>query len=367
MKLIFTLLLLTNYAVAATIDWDIEFKPSYIISDRELNSHYFNNSTAPTGASRNGSDIDEDLRSSFQMMQSNFGVRVTNNKIKIVSRFDFVDFEKASPTFQLSPRLIELYAEYENLKVGLQYDLFSPLRPKTFNTVGGNFYAGDLGYYRNQVVYSRGRSSYSIGQQKPNIEASEDTDGEVETNFLLQYQYDIDNEGRRYGLSLSYIYFEQYSDADKVSDSKGISVYYKTTSGSNHLLKTELYVGSNLANAGYFALSDPSTNKDLNEIGGFVEYEYIASEKNSFVFGYSKAEVDRRRIQRVHIEVINEVISKGIVSNEKTYISNWHKINKDFLLVSEFTYYNTHINYADFDVDVQPAIVFQIGAIFKIE
>lgn len=367
MKLLFLIIIniLSNLSYSSTINWGVEFKPSYIFSDRELSSFSYNNSTAPTGASKFGSELDEDMRSSFQLMQSNFNISITQNDLILNTKFDFVDFKKASPSFQLSPRMIELYVSYINLKVGLQKDLFSPLSPKTYNSVGENFYSGDLGYYRNQLVYAKNTHSFSIGQQAPNIEISEDFEKEIETNFLLQYLYDKSNEDFRYGFSLSYIYFEQFSNSNKVNDSKGINIFYQSSPTSNHLFKSELYWGTNLTYAGYFALSEPSTKNDLNEWGGYLEYEYVASSTNSFILGYSRAEVGNTEHQIEHVEVLDEVISKGIASNEKVYISNWHNYAKNFKIISEFSFYQTKFNEGNSKLDHQSAIVLQLGALIN--
>lgn len=365
MKKILLVLLCLNSAYATQVDWDVVFKPSYIVSSRELSSFFYNNSTAPTNASRNSSSSDTDMRSSFQFMQSNFGVKLTDDKIKLTSRFDFVDFEKASPSFQLNPRAIELFLEYEHIRAGLQKDLFSPLSPKTFNLVAGNFFAGDVGYFRNQAIINFKNQAVSIGQIKPNVSAVENYYSEIKTGLLFQYLYQVSKDSRKYGVSLSYANFHHYGEADVVDDSSGINLFYEGGIYKSHFLKTEVYYGYNLQNAGYFALSDPSTERDLYEVGGYVEYEYLSRGNDSLVIGYSKAEVDKKVNQRIYIERFDEIQSKGLISNEKVYTSYWKEIEKDFFLVSELSHFNTMITYADYDVDTQKAVVFEFGAALK--
>jgi hypothetical protein len=342
--IIVTSLFLTQNLFAETIkgfDTDVYgwIRASAIYSSGGVASFSNTNAVAPTHAAARTSVLDDTSRLSFQLQQSRIGTTLKKKDILARFEFDFVDFNKATPTTQMVPRVRIASVTYgwDNQKViiGQDWDLFSPTSPFTYNYVGNYYLAGNSGFMRQQLQYLRTEGDYelggAIGLANSNPAANEsDTELSRSPSYAARINKKLENG--KIGLSGIYAHLSYKTTNLASRDAYGLNAFYEKTFGLLGL-RSEVYYGQNLANLGSLTLGKGTGEVDVKEYGGFASARYKISEKN-FVFGGAGiAMVDNRS----EIPTVSAAIRKNFLTR-----FGWeYLIQEDFSWITEVSRYDT--------------------------
>ena len=288
---IYILLSLTLYSVCLSdVHADIygRFKTNWMQANEALNSFNNPNMSAPTSAvNLKQYSETKGIRSTFQVVQSRIGLKFNPHKnVDGVIEFDFVDFSQSSPTTTSHPRLRRAFIGHHitgnfYLQLGQDWDLFSNLNPKTFNYIGNYFYAGNLGFMRQQFMlkYQKNNTEFAIAIGQAG-KSSYAIDTELETK-------------ERTSISVSYVKSLSYLKLafSTISAKRDFSNDEKDTWGANlgitsqssfTSLSSEFYTGEGLSKLGLLSL--PSTNFG-HEYGGYVNLDFKINDQISFLLG----------------------------------------------------------------------------------
>lgn len=340
-------------AQGAALD-GMEFRPygfiklSTLVSSSGVGSSNAFNQAASTQASPHLKNIDDDSRLTFQAQQSRIGFLISRSKeIQGKFEFDFVDSAKASPTVQMNPRVrvaaITINQDDYKIIIGQDWDLFSPMSPYSFNSVGNYFMNGNIGFFRQQIQYlsTKGKIDYgmALGLAGPNASA-QDTDLEISKSpsYTGRIAYLLENG--KIGISGLYTNYKYETVQGPRRDSFGISPYFEKKWGTFEL-RSEVYYGQNLANTGANALGRGTNDTNAKELGGFVSF-YKALEQFDLFGGAGIARITNpQEIKELQLNANNTVTNPGALSNSSIRIGLRKEIFKDVDLLSELTRYET--------------------------
>jgi len=322
-------------------------RASAIYSSGGVASFSNTNAVAPTHASARTNVQDDTSRLSFQLQQSRIGTTLKKQDILARLEFDFVDFNKATPTTQMVPRVRIASVTYgwENQKViiGQDWDLFSPTSAFTYNYVGNYFLAGNAGFMRQQLQYLRTEGDYelggAIGLANSNPTAKEnDTELSRSPSYAARISKKLDNG--KVGLSGIYAHLSYRANEVISKDAYGINAFYEKTFGLL-AFRSEAYYGQNLANLGALTLGKGTSEADVKEFGGYASAQYKLSEKN-FVFGGAGiAKVDNRSV--IPLAPASPAVGKNFLTR-----FGWeYRIQEDFSWITEVSRYDTTNKLAD--------------------
>jgi hypothetical protein len=358
-KIILPVLLLSTSVGATTVNgFDASFygfiKASGMYASQALASYNNINLSAPTHAVAVTRPIDKTSRMSFQTQQTRAGINLKKgDNLSAKLEFDFIDFNKSSPTTQMNPRVRIAAVTYawENNKiiVGQDWDLFSPVTSFTFDYVGLYFLAGNTGFMRQQAQYLKDLGQWELGGalgmagNNPGV-----TDADLELAKSPSYSgratYKI-NEKSRIGLSGIYarLNYQASPTANGTTHDAyaGNAFYEQAWDGLT--VKSELYYGQNLANIGALSIGKGTDTRDVKEYGGMLTAHYRIMERNFIFGGGGFAKVDNRsQIPAFAPNPANTAITNpGIRQNIVTRVGWEYRITDDFSWISEVSRFQT--------------------------
>lgn len=330
------------------------------------------NMTAPTHAVAQTRDRDEVSRFGFQTQQTRIGSYLKKQDVSAQLEFDFVDFNKSSPTTQMVPRVRIAAVSYvwDNNKVviGQDWDIFSPSNSFTYNYVGNYFLSGNVGFMRQQVQYLKTLGDFeiagAIGLATSNPTVS---DGDVELSKSPSYAYRMTRklEKGRLGVSAIYAHLKYITGQRLSHDAYGTNLFYEHEF-SRFSIKTEGYYGLNMANIGTLALGKGTDSKDIKEFGGHLTGNYKLTEKMNVFGGAGIAKIENKS------ELIpfspqgsslntSGITSPGIRQNFVSRIGLEYKITDEFSFLSEFSRYETDSKLTDNSYKTEVVGVLETG------
>jgi hypothetical protein len=347
-------------------------KAGVIGSTRSVQSFGYEEYTAPTAARpeitlANGSTVNDDGGLSFQTAQTRFGLAASiDENTKGVLEFDFVDFTKSSPTTQMYPRVriakIEYrFNEHTLLQAGQDWDIFAPLNTFSYNYVGTNFQAGNLGFMRQQaiVVFSgdnfEQKAALGLFAANPTSSLTDIERSDIPT---VAYSAAWGSTPNRFGLSAIYSKFiVRPAGSRELTDMYGLNVFAEQKLGSFDL-RAEAYYGQNTGNAGTLSLSTrptvrpapatpPATTptvylEDLREAGGWVSARMPLSETTNLfgTIGYAQI-LNAEDVSPIPASATATTQINNIKQNLATKIGTDHKLTDKLSVYGEATYFNT--------------------------
>lgn len=346
---------------AATVNgFDLEaygfIKASSMYADSALASYNNINLSAPTHAAPQTRSQDKTSRMGFQTAQSRLGVNMKKGEnLSAKLEFDFIDFNKSSPTTQMNPRVRIAAVTYawDNKKVviGQDWDLFSPVTSFTFDYVGLFFQAGNTGFMRQQVQYLQTNGAWEMGAalgmagNNPGV-----TDGDLETAKSPSYSVRLTRklENGRVGISGIYarLKYEANGENGSTHDSYAGNAFYEQIIGSVSV-KSEAYYGQNMNNIGTLAIGRGTQRSDAKEFGGTLTASYKVTETNNLFGGVGLARIDNQASLTPFALTANAISTPGVASNFLSRVGWEHKITPDFSWVSELSRYETKGKIAD--------------------
>ncbi|MEM1029813.1 MAG: hypothetical protein AAGN82_05650 [Myxococcota bacterium] len=237
------------------------------------------NASAPTAAAHPMLVADPDGSStSFQVQQSRLGLRVRPApELTGTLEFDFISFDRSSPTVQAQPRLrIATVAwqpnERHTVVVGQTWDLFSPLNSVNHNYIGNLFQAGNAGFMRVQAQWHGhfGPAELGLAVGMPGANATP-AEGAVERGSLptaaARFAWTLDPSLR---LGASSIATERtYGEGERRRVTLGGNLFVELTTAT-WTLRGEVNAGRNLANIGALTLGQGHEEADVDEVGGWL-------------------------------------------------------------------------------------------------
>ncbi len=324
-------------------------KASATYSSEALASFNNINLSAPTHAVGQTRDQDQVSRLSFQGQQSRLGVNIQKGEnVSGRLEFDFIDFNKSSPTTQMNPRVRIASVTYKEgnstFIFGQDWDLFSPVTAYTFDIVGLYFMAGNTGFMRQQFQYLHTLGSWELGAaigMAGNNPGSIDSD--LETSKSPSYSARISRKlsNGRIGLSGIFAKLDFDSVGGPNREAYGLNAFYEQTSLGNLALKSELYYGKNLANIGSLSIGRGNASTDVKEFGGTLSGQVKIAE-NDFIFGgVGLAKADGSEVPNFSLSATNVIISHGVTHNFVSRLGYEHRFTPDFSWLTEVSRYET--------------------------
>lgn len=320
-------------------------------SDAGLGSFNNNNMVAPTHAIAQIDNASKDSRMSFQAQQTRIGVDLKKDKnISAKLEFDFVDFNKSSPTTQMNPRvrIASVTYEFEEHKfiIGQDWDLFSPVGAFTYNYVGNYFLAGNTGFMRQQIQYLNTQGEWEFGGalgmagSNPGV-----MEGDLELSkspsYALRAIRKIAGKGR---VGISGIYARSHFEVNNSShDSYSGNLFYEQTFGRISL-KSEFYFAQNLANLGALSIGKGTSTDNVKEHGGFLSASLKLTEKSVATAGIGFASVDNEK--SVTPFTAGASASTGILNNTVARLGYEYMVTADLSVLCELSRYETELKLA---------------------
>lgn len=333
-------------------------KASSMYASEGLASYNNVNLSAPTHAvgQQSSRPQDKTSRMSFQTQQSRFGVNMKKgDNLSAKLEFDFIDFNKSSPTTQMLPRVRIASVTYNfdahnKIIVGQDWDLFSPVTSYTFDYVGLYFMAGNTGFMRQQFQFIHDNDQWEMGAavgmagNNPGV-----ADNDLEIGKSPTYSARISkklNKGR-VGVSGIYSHLSYSSDLNAVgwsTDAYAGNAYYEQQFEGGFEIKSEVYYGQNLNNIGALAIGKGNATTNVKEYGGTLTVNKKVSEK-AFVFGgVGTAKADQRsKVPVLALAAANAsaITAPGVTSNFLSRVGYNFLITEDFSWISEVSRYET--------------------------
>ena len=315
------------------------------------------NLSAPTNAVAQTRSQDETSRMSFQTQQSRIGLQMKKNEdLSAQLEFDFIDFNKSSPTTQMNPRVRIAAVTYrsgnQTVIIGQDWDLFSPVTSYTFDIVGLYFLAGNTGFMRQQAKYLVTEGQWELGGalgmagNNPGV-----TDNDLELGKSPTYALRLTRqiEGGRFGISGIYgrlSYNNTNASPKSTHDAYAGNVFFEKVLGRTSI-KSEFYYGQNLANLGALSIGKGTSSTDVKEFGGTLTTSYALLDKHAVFGGIGVAKVDNRSEVSPFVLSTNLITSTGISENFIARIGWEYKITDDFSWISELSRYDTKSKLSD--------------------
>jgi hypothetical protein len=357
-KYLIPILLASSSLNAATLNgFDVNaygfIKASAMYADHALASFNNINMSAPTSAVGRTRSQDKTSRMSTQLQQSRIGMNMKKgDNLSAKLEFDFIDFNKSSPTTQMNPRvrIASVTYAWENNKIiiGQDWDLFSPVTSFTFDYVGLYFGAGNTGFMRQQVQYLKDLGKWELGGalgMAGNNPGVVDNDLELSKSptYSARATYKIDEKSR---IGVSGIYsrlnYQTAVGADgSTHDSYAGNAFYEQ--GWDGLtVKSEIYYGQNLNNIGTLAIGKGTQSSDVKEYGGLLTAHYRVFDKNFIFGGAGFARVDNKsQLTPYALNATNVISSPGIRSNILTRVGWEYRVTDDFSWMTEVSRFET--------------------------
>ncbi len=348
-------------------------KSSATYADKALGSYNNINMSAPTHAVAQTRSQDRDSRFGFQTQQTRIGTTFTKDKLSGKLEFDFIDFNKSSPTTQMNPRLriaAVTYAWGDNNKfiIGQDWDLFSPVTSFTFDYVGLYFLAGNTGFMRQQAQYLKTLGSWEIGAalgmagNNPGV-----TDSDLELGKSPTYSARVSKaiENGRTGVSVIYSTLHYATSNGSKRDAYGYNAFYEQRIGQFNL-KSEAYYGQNLANLGTLSIGKGTNTSNANEYGGMLSGQYLMNETQTIFAGAGLAKIDNKgQLSPFALTSgtasTQTISSPGIARNFLSRVGYEHKITPDLSWLSEISRYETSSKISSTEYDLQIAYGIESG------
>lgn len=353
--LLLLLFLSIPYAQAMTKNgFDTELygfiKASAMYSTEALGSFNNINLSAPTHAVAHTKSSDSRGRLSFQTQQTRAGVNMKKgDNISAKIEFDFIDFNKSSPTTQMNPRvrIASVTYAWENQKViiGQDWDLFSPVGATTFDYVGLYFLAGNTGFMRQQAQYLNTQGNWEIAGaigMAGNNPGTIDSDLELSKapSYSARASYSLENG--RMGVSTIYAKLK-YETNQSSHDSYAYNVFFEKVLADT-IIKSEAYYGQNLANLGSLSIGRGTATSNVNEFGGTLSVSRKLDPQNIPFAGIGFAKVDNKNELTPFATTTtgtNVITAPGIKSNFLMRLGWEYKVTEDFSWISEVSRYET--------------------------
>jgi hypothetical protein len=316
------------------------------------------NMTAPTHAVAQTRSKDKTSRLGFQTQQTRIGTLLKKEDITAQLEFDFVDFNKSSPTTQMVPRvrLANVAYVWDNQKVviGQDWDIFAPVNAYTYNYVGNYFLSGNVGFMRQQVQYLKTMGSFELAgavglaNSNPTV-----TDGDVETGKSPSYAFRATQklDKGRIGVSAIYAHLKYTTGKQLSHDAYGGNFFYEQEF-SNFGIKAEAYYGMNMANLGLLSIGKGTASQDVREFGGHLTGTFKLGEKLSTFGGFGIAKGDNRSEiapfapQGTGLDT-SAITSPGIRQNFVSRIGIDYKVTEDLSFLTELSRYETNSKLSD--------------------
>ena len=357
-------LLATASASAATMNgFDLTpygfLKASAMYTTEGLASYNNINLSAPTHAVAQTRSQDATSRMSFQTQQTRAGVNLKKGEqLSAKFEFDFIDFNKSSPTTQMVPRvrLASVTYAWDNKRViiGQDWDLYSPVTSYTFDYVGLYFLAGNTGFMRQQAQYLEQHGNWEFGAalgMAGNNPGTVDSDLELGKSPTYALRATRKIQDGRVGVSGIYsriTFNETTAVPKKTTDSYAGNVFYEQLLGKLSL-KSEAYYSQNLANIGSLAIGKGTSTGNAKEFGGTLTATYAIRDNQNIFGGAGLAKMDNRSELAPFVlnGTTNTITAPGIASNFLTRVGWEYKITPDFSWLSELSRYETESKIAD--------------------
>jgi len=324
-------------------------KASSMYSSQGLASYNNINLSAPTHAVPQTRSSDKISRMSFQTQQSRVGVQISKTD-NLTGRleFDFIDFNKSSPTTQMNPRIRIASITYKDgnntFILGQDWDLFSPVTSYTFDIVGLYFLAGNSGFMRQQFQFLHKSEDWEFGTavgMAGNNPGTADTDLETSKSPSFSGRASKSIEKGRIGVSGIFSRLSYQSIGESRRESFGINMFYERIF-SFFAIKSEAYFGKNLANIGLLTIGKGTAVSDAKEYGGHLSIQKNFNEKDIIFGGLGLAKIDgSSKITPFSLSTTNTITNPGILNNFLARIGYERKISEDFSWLSELSRFET--------------------------
>jgi hypothetical protein len=269
-------------------------------SNHGVDSFGNTNLSAPTTVHANTglSPLESSYQSSFHVQQSRIGTWIMpEGKVKGQFEIDLIDFKLASATTGSHPRLRIAKVVYtpddrNEFILGQDWDIFSPLKPFTYNFVGLYFGAGNAGFMRQQAKWhlKQDSSDLSLGIGLAGRNETS-TDSSLELNnvpvFMGQYTLNILKE-LKVGIStiLGRVNLGGFTSAIY-----GVNPYWEIKIEGLPEIHSEVYYGQNLGNSGMLTLAIVPMPSVLHEAGGYVSFKGPITSRLGYLGGIGYAMV----------------------------------------------------------------------------
>lgn len=354
-------------------------KASAMYADSALASYNNINLSAPTHAVAQTRPQDKTSRMSFQTQQSRVGVTFSKEKLSGKMEFDFIDFNKSSPTTQMNPRVRIAAITYQRengdkIVVGQDWDLFSPVTSYTFDYVGLYFMAGNTGFMRQQAQYLKTVGDWEFGGavgMAGNNPGVTDTDLELGKSPTYALRATRKLTDGRMGVSAIYstLHFNTTTTSPQVSrDSYGYNAFYEQKVGSFNI-KSEAYYGQNMANIGTLAIGKGTALANAKEFGGTLTAQYIVNETDSFFGGVGLAKIDGKAqltpFAPNPASSTAAITAPGVASKFLSRVGYEYKVTPDLSWLSEVSRYETDSKLSDNKYQLNVAYSVETGMQFR--
>lgn len=325
-------------------------KTSAMYSSEGLASYNNINMSAPTHAVAQTRKQDGTSRMSFQTQQTRVGVNLKKGEqLSSKFEFDFIDFNKSSPTTQMVPRVRIAAVTYvtgnHKFVIGQDWDLFSPVTSYTFDYVGLYFLAGNTGFMRQQAQYLNTQGNWEFGAalgMAGNNPGVSDADLELAKSPSYAVRATRLLENGRVGVSGIYARLNYESTNGTTHDSFAGNAFYEKVYGK-FSVKSEAYYGKNLANIGALSIGKGTDSTDPKEYGGSLTGIYQVFEQHSIFGGVGLAKIDNKHdLAPYTLNTTTTLITApGIRQNQLARVGWEYKVTPDFSWMSEVSRYET--------------------------
>lgn len=350
-------------------------KTSALYSSDALASFNNINLSAPTHTAPRTRYLDSKDRLSFQAQQSRVGLLLKKgDNLDGKLEFDFVDFNKSSPTTQMNPRVRIAAITYRiddknRINLGQDWDLFSPVGAYTYDFIGLYFMAGNTGFMRQQIQFFHQCNKFELGAaigMAGNNPGVSDSDLEIASrpSYSARTSYVIDKQSR-IGLSAIYAGLKYATTTNSTSDSYGFNSFYEQVF-SVFQIKSEMYYGQNLANIGALALGKGTASSDIREYGAFASLSTNVVEGHGIIAGLGFAHVENKNtLPAFVLGTTGAITTAGIAQNNIARTAYERKFTSDFSWITEYTHFNTTAKLAQGQFQTSNANSIETGMILK--
>jgi hypothetical protein len=346
-------------------------KTSAMFASEGLASFNNINLSAATHAVAQTRAQDRSSRTSFQTQQSRLGINLKKGEpLTAKLEFDFIDFNKSSPTTQMVPRVriaSVTYASGDHKFIfGQDWDLFSPVTSYTFDYVGLYFLAGNTGFMRQQAQYLNTQGKWEFGTavgMAGNNPGTSDSDLELAKSPTYALRISRLLEKGRAGISGIYAHLD-YETSDKSShDSYGLNAFYESLF-ERLGIKSEIYYGQNLANIGSLSLGKGTATSDPKEFGGTLTATYKLTDLHSVFGGVGFARIDKKSDLTPFTpnpSTGGAITAPGIRQNTVARLGWDYRVMEDFSWVTELSRFETDSKLTATDYQLNVAYSLESG------
>lgn len=299
---------------------------------------------------------DKTSRMSFQTQQTRVGVNLKKgDNLSAKLEFDFIDFNKSSPTTQMLPRVRIAAVTYNfdahnKIIVGQDWDLFSPVTSYTFDYVGLYFMAGNTGFMRQQFQFIHDNEDWELGAavgMAGNNPGVADNDLEIGKSPTYSARISKKLTNGRVGVSGIYSHLSYNGDLNATAwstDAYAGNAYYEQKYDGGLEVKSEIYYGQNLNNIGALAIGKGNATSNVKEFGGTLTVNKKVNEKGFVFGGVGLAKADQRsKVPVLAIATPNAspITAPGVTSNFLSRVGYNYLITEDFSWITEASRYET--------------------------